>query len=82
MEIKEQIDLWMKIALIIFILMILFLIIWGINIVPKQMKFGEQCEKICLDKSMEFEVIFTSYPWNNVNGYCSCITKEEIDLNS
>ena len=65
-------NLFKKIVIIISILVMIFTIIWGINIVPKQMDFDNYCKTICQSKSLDYEVEMASYPWNNVNGKCYC----------
>ena len=64
--------LYMKIICGILIAMLVFTLIWGINIVPKQLSFDNSCKNNCLSKGLDYETEMFSYPWNNVNGKCFC----------
>ena len=52
--------------------MLIFTIIWEINIIPKQISFDNICQSNCLSKGLDYETKIFSYPWNNVNGECYC----------
>lgn len=60
------------------VLLIIAMFIWGINIIPKQMAYQEECKSACLDENLSYQISFDSNPWDNVNGKCFCL--EEINL--
>ena len=63
----------------LFLFAILFLVssmIWGIYMIPKQLDFSNQCEDLCGEMDKNYSVRFSSTPFTNINGECSCITKE------
>lgn len=65
---------------IVLITILLFVLVWGVNITIKQLEFKDDCKNSCLSKSLDYETRFVSYPWNNVNGRCYCknVTVEKI----
>lgn len=68
---------------IIAVAFMLFSIAWSFNIIPKQLKFDNNCKKSCEDLGWDtYETSFHSYPWSNVNGECYCkdVTKREFAL--
>jgi len=72
---------YIKIIYIILALIFAFILIFGINIIPKQMAFDNSCKEVCLLKGFnDHEITTFSYPWNNVNGKCYC--KNETQINN
>ena len=72
--------LYLKIIYAILVLILVFTLIWGINIIPKQMDFDNSCKQNCLSKGLEYETRVNSYPWNNVNGKCYCKNLTYIEM--
>ena len=63
----------------ILVLICFIFIMWGVYIAIKQMDFSNDCESRCLEKDLDYETEFRSYPISNVNGKCFCKSKfEEI----
>ena len=56
---------------------LIYVIIWGFMIVPKQIEFSDKCEERCLEESKEYLTKFRSLPHLGLNGKCYCVIKEE-----
>ena len=65
-------NITLRVMIIILILFGIFTIIWNIYIIPKQMKFNNDCESICNQNNLSYDSEFIDYPFNNVNGKCYC----------
>jgi len=76
---RPEMSVFSKILWIIIVLTIVILFIWSFFIIPKQLRFINNCESICLNKNMTYETTFLSYP-TNLNGKCYCINKLEIKI--
>jgi len=68
-----------KFVYIIVAITLIFIFIWGVSIIPKQLEFNNNCKKICLSKNMNYSTEFFSYPWN-VNGKCYCVYKLLVNI--
>ncbi len=60
------------IEIVFVIFLIVFVMIWSINIISQQLQFINSCEKGCLAEDKIYSVEFKSRPWNNLNGICYC----------
>lgn len=64
---------WFWIFLISITIILIVSIIWGLQVVPKQMEFSKQCEEKCLEKGMDYKTEFQSIPFGALNGKCYCV---------
>ena len=72
-----------KALLIIGAIAFLLLFVWTINIIPKQIDFGDKCGESCAINGYDYaEVNFNSLPWNKLNGECLCVSKFAVSLES
>ena len=65
-------------VIIILLLILIYIIIWGAFIVPKQIEFNESCEDRCeIVYGEDYVTEFRSLPFLGLNGKCYCVDKTE-----
>ena len=75
---KYELKVFLVFILLIALILIFF-IIWGIDLFPKQYNYTQSCKKTCYNLNMDYKVNFASTPWS-LNGECICLKQNKIEI--